>query len=332
MLLSIIVPVYNVERYLPRCLDSLLRQGLSPEEYEIICVNDGSPDNSAVILADYVQVFPKVIRVVKQKHQGLSSARNVGVQLAQGEYVAFVDSDDYVVDNAYRFLLDHCCQGKPEVVCFDHRGISTDGVMEEDLEAKPDGQVIFEGNGAAACGKGVNMNVWSKLYRRDFLEQHNIQFVPVMSEDVVFNIEVFWRNPAKVRITNCDVYRHEQKNANALMHTSDRPQVLSQLNDLLYDLGVLNQYMQAEQQEIRQFAKQLINTILKSFYSKSYRILLSPKEWKRLMQRRKSLKINEINAENEPTFWTRRLARLKNLSGRFYTSYLLGRVLYWTMN
>ena len=330
MLLSIIVPVYNVEKYLPRCLDSLLRQGLSPEEYEVICVNDGSPDNSALILADYAQVFPKIIRVVNQKHQGLSSARNVGMKLAQGEYLAFVDSDDYVVDKAYRFLLDHCCEDKPEVVCFEHQGISTDGVMEEDPEAQPDGQVTFEGNGAAVCGKGVNMNVWSKLYRRDFLEQHNIQFVPVMSEDVVFNIEVFWRNPAKVRITNCDVYRNELENVNALMHTNDRPQVLSQLNDLLYDLGVLNQYMQAEQQEIRHFAKQLINGILKSFYSKAYRILLSPKEWKRLMQRRKSLKLNEINAESEPTFIGRHLAHLKNLSGRFYTSYLLGRVLYLT--
>ncbi|MBO4674169.1 MAG: glycosyltransferase [Bacteroidaceae bacterium] len=332
MLLSIIVPVYNVERYLPRCLDSLMRQGLRPEEYEVICVNDGSPDNSSLILADYVQVFPKVIRVVKQKHQGLSSARNAGMQLAQGEYIAFVDSDDYVVDNAYRFLLDHCCEDKPEVVCFGHRGISTDGVMEEDPEAKPDGQIIFEGNGSAACGKGVNMNVWSKLYRRDFLEQHHIQFVPVMSEDVVFNIEVFWRNPAKVRITNCDVYRHELENVNALMHTHNRPQVLGQLNDLLYDLGVLNQYMQAEQHEIRQFAKQLINTILQSFYSKAYRILLSPKEWKRLMQRRKSLILNEINEEDEPTFVKRHLARLQNMSGRFYTSYLLGRMLYLTIN
>jgi hypothetical protein len=153
-----------------------------------------------------------------------------------------------------------------------------------------------------------------------------------MSEDVVFNIEVFWRNPAKVRITDCDVYRNELKNENALMHTSDRPQVLSQLNDLLYDLGVLNQYMQAEQQEIRQFAKQLINSILQSFYSKAYRILLSPKEWKRLMQRRKSLILNEINADSEPTFLGRFVARLKNLSGKFYTSYLLGRMLYWTIN
>ena len=332
MLLSIIVPVYNVERYLPRCLDSLLRQGLQPGEYEIICVNDGSPDNSAVILADYVQVFPKIVRVVKQKHQGLSSARNAGMQLAQGEYVAFVDSDDYVVDKAYHFLLEHFCQDKPDVVCFGHKGISTDGVMEEDIEAKPYGQIVFEGNGSTACGKGVNMNVWSKLYRRDFLEKHNIQFVSVMSEDVVFNIEVFWRNPAKVRITDCDVYRNELKNENALMHTSDRPQVLSQLNDLLYDLGVLNQYMQAEQQEIRQFAKQLINSILQSFYSKAYRILLSPKEWERLMQRRKSLILNEINADSEPTFVGRFVARLKNLSGKFYTSYLLGRMLYWTIN
>ena len=91
MLLSVIVPVYNVERYLPRCLESLLRQGLEAEEYEVICVNDGSSDNSALVLTDYAQLYPRIVKVIHQRNQGLGPARNTGMAAAQGEYIAFVD-------------------------------------------------------------------------------------------------------------------------------------------------------------------------------------------------------------------------------------------------
>ena len=104
MKLSVIVPVYNVEKFLPRCLDSLLRQGMEVGEYEVICVNDGSPDNSAQILANYQAKHPDIFRVVTQENQGLGGARNTGTALARGEYVAYVDSDDYLIDGAYRYL------------------------------------------------------------------------------------------------------------------------------------------------------------------------------------------------------------------------------------
>ena len=102
MKLSVVVPVYNVEKFLPRCLDSLLRQGLEPGEWEVICVNDGSPDNCATILAEYEMKHPDVFKVITQENQGLGGARNVGTALAQGEFVTYLDSDDYLVDGGYR--------------------------------------------------------------------------------------------------------------------------------------------------------------------------------------------------------------------------------------
>lgn len=91
MKLSIIVPVYNVEKYLSRCFDSLLRQNLEVGEYEVICVNDGSPDNSAQILIDYESKYPDVFKVITQDNQGVSVARNRGLAIAKGEWIAFVD-------------------------------------------------------------------------------------------------------------------------------------------------------------------------------------------------------------------------------------------------
>ena len=98
MKLSIIVPVYNVADYLPKCLDSLLVQDLSQNEYEIIVVNDGSTDNSGKIAEEYSKTYSNII-LINQENQGLSGARNTGIQNAKGEYVQFVDSDDYLEPN-----------------------------------------------------------------------------------------------------------------------------------------------------------------------------------------------------------------------------------------
>ena len=96
---SVIVPVYNVEKYLNQCLDSLVNQTL--EDIEIIVVNDGSPDNSQSIIDDYVKRYPKKVFSYIKKNGGLSSARNFGVEKAKGEYLAFVDSDDYIKKDMY---------------------------------------------------------------------------------------------------------------------------------------------------------------------------------------------------------------------------------------
>ena len=105
---SIVVPVYNVEQYLEQCLDSLLRQTL--DSYEIICIDDGSTDSSGVILDKYAKEFPQ-IKVIHKANRGLSSARNFGIRIARADYIAFVDSDDYVepttFEKAYNAMKDN---------------------------------------------------------------------------------------------------------------------------------------------------------------------------------------------------------------------------------
>ena len=93
MKLSIVVPVYNVERYVAECLDSLLEQGLSDSDYEILCVDDGSTDRSGGIAEDYARRYRQVA-VIHQGNRGLSAARNTGIRAAAVEYVYFIDSDD----------------------------------------------------------------------------------------------------------------------------------------------------------------------------------------------------------------------------------------------
>lgn len=97
ILLSLIVPIYNMETYLERCLDTILRQGLDEEEYEVILVNDGSTDNSKYICERYVANHHN-FRLIDQPNSGVAVARNTGIDAASGKFIGFVDSDDYLLD------------------------------------------------------------------------------------------------------------------------------------------------------------------------------------------------------------------------------------------
>lgn len=98
-LITVIVPVYNVEKYLRRCLDSIIRQ--TYQNLEILCIDDGSIDNSGEICEQYAARDAR-IKVIHQENQGLSTARNRGLDAAEGEYIAFVDSDDYILEDMYK--------------------------------------------------------------------------------------------------------------------------------------------------------------------------------------------------------------------------------------
>lgn len=104
MLLSIIIPVYKVEKYLRKCLDSCVNQDIPKDQYEIIAVNDGSPDNCQSILEEYEREYDNV-RILKQENQGLSKARNNGLDIAKGDYVWFVDSDDWIEENCLSEII-----------------------------------------------------------------------------------------------------------------------------------------------------------------------------------------------------------------------------------
>jgi len=328
IMLSLIVPVYNVEHFLPRCLDSLLRQGMKAEEWEVICVDDGSTDRSPQILAEYVARYPDVFRVITQANRGLGMARNAGMQMAQGEYVAFVDSDDYLADHACNYLMHHFCQGHPEMVVFSYRRVTTNGISCAEPDAALGGEVVFEGCGFEAYAQPILMTAWGKLYRRDFLSAYDIRFQPIVYEDEIFNAEVFSHNPPLVRMTTCNIYRYEQGNSASIIHTCNRKRVLSHLEDLIYGLDVMNQHLQVADANYRQGVKRAINNILHNFYKKAYCIHLTRCEWKHFMEKRKKMPTGELSADASSSFFGKTIVWMKNLSGRSYIAYLLARQIY----
>lgn len=122
-ILSIVVPIYKVEPYLRKCVDSLLDQDLGPEEYEIILIDDGSPDNCGTIADKYAAKFDN-IKVIHQENGGLSVARNTGIDSANGKYIQFVDSDDYLEPNVLGTLVARAEHDNLDVLRFNYRNVN----------------------------------------------------------------------------------------------------------------------------------------------------------------------------------------------------------------
>ena len=345
MKISIIVPVYNVEAFLPRCLDSLLRQGLEVGEYEVICVNDGSSDGSSKILSDYFERYPNIIHVVTQERQGPGCARNTGVDVARGEYVAFVDSDDYLIDNAYAFLCEHFLKEHPDVVHFDacmmetdgktikgnlselhqiSRWIYTKGKTVVDPQAKPEGVLLFDGDGTELYNKRMLTFTWAKIFKRSFLQRNKLKFHQVHIEDEMFNFDVFQHHPHTLVVSSC-LYRYEQANPNSLVHTVNKQRVLSQLDDLLfYNIDVMNKYLHenGNDAELSHAAKRNIYFFQQNFFSRIMYVHLTWKEWLRFHRRLKELPAYEY-PYGKPKGKMRIVTTLKFLSGKSYMVYLV---------
>lgn len=180
ILVSIIVPVYNVRNYIEKCLESLVNQTL--KNIEIIVVNDGSPDDSQVIIDQYTQKYPNLIKSYIKENGGLSDARNYGMKKATGDYIAFVDSDDYVDNTMYQKLYDKAISGNFDLVVCDLNYVYPDSIRPCSSNIKAD---IVSKEDIKSIMTNIYPSAWNKLYKRNLLD--NISFKKgVWWEDVEF--------------------------------------------------------------------------------------------------------------------------------------------------
>ena len=321
MKLSVIVPVYNVEKFLPRCLDSLLRQGVKSGEWEVICVNDGSPDNCATILDEYEKKHPDIFKVITQDNQGLGGARNTGTAIAKGEYVTYLDSDDYIIDNAYSYFLENFCEEKPDVLCYEYMCIYINGKALCDPDAKPDGEVTFEGDGMDAFNHWPLPFVWSKFYKRSFLEDNHIKSQIVACQDELFNFDVFRRHP-HTRILSSNVCRYELGNEQSIQRTTNKPKALKTMNDVFFNIDYVRERMDAETLKMEVGSMRVINNMLNVYHKKLVMVLIDKKDWKNFHQKMKALPPYEPVPTSD-TWNARWLGNMKKWTGRSYLFYLL---------
>ena len=176
MTFSFIVPVYNVEKYLEKCLDSLLAQ--SYKDFEIIVVNDGSPDNSQSIIDKYVARYPDKVKGYAKQNAGVSAARNYGIARAIGEYLVFVDSDDYVAEDMLAKLKAVIDEDSPDVLGFNFTTVDENG----EQIAKCSRTEVRNCSGAEAIISLVNSRemfevVWGFVFNREFWAENAFSFI-----------------------------------------------------------------------------------------------------------------------------------------------------------
>lgn len=187
MKLSIIIPVYNVAPYLRRCLDSCLEQNIDVKEYEIIVVNDGSTDNSLDIINCYLLKYQN-LKLIDKPNGGLSSARNAGLNIASGDFIWFVDSDDWIRKDCVKEIIDVFKMTDAEVLTYDALG--SDGINDFPLgkKRKLENMQVFNGMKLLNSGYVYPFSaVQFYIFKREFLNANKLVFLEgIFFEDILF--------------------------------------------------------------------------------------------------------------------------------------------------
>ena len=248
--LSIIVPVYNMQKYLPECLDSLLAQDLLADEYEIICINDGSTDLSAEILNEYGRKHSN-IRVIHKENGGVSSARNVGIENAFGDYLWFVDSDDFVAPNCLGKLKALADQYHPQMIRFNYQSVTENQIYLQTTFEKMDGNAdVYSAGGAEICA----YYCWSSLINKELIFENHIRFEQEMKycEDVTFYMQAVISLSKEFVVFPKNIYYYRQV-ATSAIHKIDPVSLAKKVEDFLNKIHVFNELKEQATDSVQKF-------------------------------------------------------------------------------
>ena len=246
---SIVVPVYNVEKYLPKCLESLINQ--TYKNVEIICVDDGTPDSSVEIIRAF-QANDDRIKLISQENQGLSGARNTGIKSADGEYIMFVDSDDWIDTDCCEAAVKKAEENTADAVLWGYvrefgekssekRIFDGDRVFSED-ETKH----LIHRRMAGLIGNELSnpenadsiVTAWGKLYKTDIIRENGLEFVDtkiIGTEDALFNLQYFGFVKKCVFIDR--PFNHYRKDNDTSLTRKYKPLLFSQWSELYRRMG-----------------------------------------------------------------------------------------------
>lgn len=196
---SVIIPVYNVENYIARCLDSILCQTF--KDFEIICVDDGSTDETLEILNAYC-LFDKRIKIIKQQNKGVSAARNTGLKAAKGKYISFVDSDDWIAEDMLEKLYKNAQKHTSDFVFCSINSVDIESGNICAYHSEKVSNIIKKYKNKPFSERDLDANeyfnqhvtVWNKLYRRDFLNKNKLKFYEgLIFEDYLFFTQIYFK-------------------------------------------------------------------------------------------------------------------------------------------
>lgn len=240
-LLTIVIPVYNVEKYLARCLDSVCRQGFVIGELEVLLIDDGSNDRSNGIAREYAQKYP-FIRVIRKENGGLSSARNCGIDHAQGKYVMFLDSDDYIAENVLSGLIKRMERENLDFLGYGVK-IVRSGVITDYFrgQKRPDEDRVLTGTDFL-CRYDIIISACMHIALKD--KYNNLRFTEgVLHEDYAFMLRLYERTK-RMGFTDTAVYFYDIKESGTISTTRTTAQRLRSNKSWILELDMLRKWLQ----------------------------------------------------------------------------------------
>ena len=280
--------MYNASQYIERCLNSIYHQGLNVNEFEVIVINDGSTDNSLEIVKDYFTSY-KNIRFFSQKNSGQGAARNLGIKYATGEYILFLDSDDFLLPQSINKILSIVKHVSCDVINFLMEVELPTGNVKESYLYHYDYDKIYSGK-ELLLRTGINIgSACSSLYKRSFILQNNIFFpVDMKHEDVFFSYQIY-TFASRVIFTKTHAYYYCWHPDSTDRNKSYENLKLLQLSDIsqAYYLNKLSLDKRVNK-ELREHLKKISNSTLMSLFWSILRnsSVLSKREFKEECRRR----------------------------------------------
>lgn len=236
--ISVIVPVYKVEKYLRRCIDSILNQTFL--DFELILVDDGSPDNCGAICEEYAKKDSR-IQVIHRENGGLPAARNSGLEIARGEYIAFCDSDDYWASDFLEVLVRRIEETGADVVSCGYTAVTEGGEyisrtdypeFDRQLAAPQDTAELMIRD---ILGMKISWAVWTRIFRGEIIRQNHLRFFRCFAEDIPFTLEysLYCKRVATVDYVG---YYYTQRE-NSIMQFGKAQVRLNAMNEISHYLG-----------------------------------------------------------------------------------------------
>lgn len=294
--ISVIIPVYNVEKFLRRCLDSIINQTMN--DIEIILIDDGSTDNSGNICDEYAEKDDRII-VIHKENGGVSSARNKGLDIASGEYVTFVDSDDYIDNNMYEVLYRNVIEKSVDIsaCCYEYIDKNNKSLYNKDkiecIGGLYTGKSFLELQYKNSNSNIVCICVWNKIYRKDIFRE--LRFEHTIHEDEIICDQIFTQG-YKIYLTDSPLYKYVE-NKDSIVNREFSKEKLVSL-DILYNRVILY-----KEKNIDLYYKALLSYCEMNIYYnlKSKSIGYNYKKYKRQFNKLflYAIKVNEISIKNK---------------------------------
>lgn len=231
-LISFIIPVFNSEKTISRCLNSILSQQLKENEYEVVIINDGSTDNSILKIKE-LELDKYNIKIYNIEHQGAGLARNYGIKYSRGKYICFIDSDDYLIKGGIRVLIDEYLNFHKGYDIYIYSSFTVDKYYKKKYDQIMPHSLSYIGYAEDFIKTyGIGWSIWNMLILREYIIKNSIYFNDfTIGEDVDFRFSLLKKN-IKIISTNLNIYRYNVT-CKSILNQNNKPIVLKIIYDFL---------------------------------------------------------------------------------------------------